>query len=84
MMMPTSVVGTCRETAQNIGDYLDRKTPLFKRIRIGIHLTICARCRQWLHELKATFKGVDLARRYELTVEAPPELRAKIERIFQA
>ncbi|MBI2890976.1 MAG: zf-HC2 domain-containing protein [Nitrospirae bacterium] len=82
MMMPTSVMGTCRETAQNISDYIEGRTPLFKRIRIRIHLGVCAGCRRWLAELRSTLKGVRMTRSAEMGIHVPPELRQNIERIF--
>lgn len=84
MMMPTSVVGTCKETAQNISDYMDGYTPFFKKARIRIHLGMCSRCRKWFRELQATFKGVEKVRSTELAIQMPPELRQKIETIFRS
>ncbi len=81
-MMPTMLMGTCRETSQNIGDYLDGSMPLPKRMRIRFHLSICPDCRKWMAALKATMAGVGLARAFELSAPPPPELRDKIERIF--
>ncbi|MBI2061907.1 MAG: zf-HC2 domain-containing protein [Nitrospirae bacterium] len=83
-MMPTMLMGTCRETSQNIGDYLDRAMPLARRLRIRFHLSLCPDCRKWMAGLKATMAGIGLARALELSAQPPAELRAKIERIFTA
>lgn len=83
MMMPAPIVGSCRETAQNISDYLERKMSFFKWMRIRLHLSICPMCRKWLQELQATFQCIEGARSAEGLLQAPPELRRRIEHIFQ-
>ncbi|MBI2889924.1 MAG: zf-HC2 domain-containing protein [Nitrospirae bacterium] len=76
------VTGTCRETAQNIGDYMERRLPLLHRVRIRLHLLTCPGCVAWLKSLQATMRAVSGLRARERAVNVPPHLRARIEEIF--
>lgn len=83
MIVPAVFVGTCRETAQKIGDYLDGRMPWWKRLQVRLHFRRCPPCEKWFRSVAATLKAVDSVKAAERHIEIPPDLKSRIEDIFR-
>lgn len=47
---------TCRELTETITDYLEGRMPLMRRVEFQLHLGMCARCRAYLRQVRATVR----------------------------
>lgn len=84
MIMPSVLAGTCKETAQQISDYLEGRMSFLRRFRVRLHLKKCPPCERWIESLRVTHKAVDKARILEQSKGIPAECREKIEKIFRS
>jgi len=42
---------TCRDVAERATNYLEDRLPVFTKIRVGLHLASCARCRSYVVQI---------------------------------
>ncbi len=51
---------SCKDVTEKASDYLDHKLPLRTRLGMRLHLFMCVRCRQYLHQLHTTVRTLSL------------------------
>jgi len=49
---------TCRDVAERTTDYLEDRLPVFKKIRVGLHVTSCAGCRSYVLQIGRVFSAL--------------------------
>ncbi len=49
---------TCKQVTEQASELLDEDLPILKRLRLKMHLLICASCRRYLLQMKLTSKTV--------------------------
>lgn len=42
---------TCRDVAERATDYLEGRLPVFRKIRVGLHMASCAGCRSYVLQI---------------------------------
>ena len=42
---------SCRDVAERATDYLEDRLPVFRKIRIGLHVASCAGCRSYVVQI---------------------------------
>lgn len=47
---------TCRDLAERATDYLEGDLSLWHRLRVRVHLNMCARCRAYLGQMRKTVR----------------------------
>jgi anti-sigma factor RsiW len=45
---------SCREVTELASQYVDRELPIAKRMAIRMHVAMCAHCRRFVRQLRAT------------------------------
>ena len=70
---------TCKQIAELATSYAEGQLGLADRLRFQLHLGLCANCRTWVRQLKATARALGRLP----TPELPPELEAELLRRFE-
>jgi len=70
---------TCKQIAELATSYAEGQLGLADRLRFQLHLGLCANCRTWVRQLKATARALGRLPAPEL----PPELEAELLRRFE-
>jgi predicted anti-sigma-YlaC factor YlaD len=47
---------SCREVTELASQYVDRDLPIAKRMAIRMHVAMCAHCRRFVRQLRATLE----------------------------
>jgi anti-sigma factor RsiW len=70
---------TCKQIAELATSYAEGQLGVADRLRFQLHLGLCANCRTWVRQLKATVRALGRLPAPEL----PPELEAELLRRFE-
>jgi anti-sigma factor RsiW len=70
---------TCKQIAELATSYAEGQLGVADRLRFQLHLGLCANCRTWVRQLKATARALGRLPAPEL----PPELEAELLRRFE-
>lgn len=70
---------TCKTITELVTDYLEGKLPFGQRLKFWLHMSMCASCRRYLRQLRATVKLAG-----QLPAERPPpEVRDALRAAFR-
>jgi anti-sigma factor RsiW len=70
---------TCKQIAELATEYAEGRLGLADRLRFQLHIGLCANCRTWVRQLKATARALGRLP----APEVPPELEAELLRRFE-
>ena len=70
---------TCKQIAQLVTAYAEGQLGVADRLRFQLHLGLCANCRTYVRQMKATARALGRLPEPEL----PPELEAELLRRFE-
>ena len=69
---------TCKQITQLVTSYAEGELGLLDRLRFQVHLGLCAHCRRYVRQLRATARALGKLPEPEL----PKELEAELLRRF--
>ncbi len=69
---------TCKQITELATACAEGQLPLLDRLRFQLHLGLCAPCRTWVRQLRATARALGRLP----APEVPPELEAELLRRF--
>jgi anti-sigma factor RsiW len=70
---------TCKQITELVTAYAEGELRLMDRIRFRLHISMCANCRAYVRQLKATARALGKLPEPEI----PPELQAELMRRFE-
>ncbi len=70
---------TCKQIAELVTAYAEGQLGVADRLRFQLHLGLCANCRTYVRQMKATARALGRLPEPEL----PPELEAELLRRFE-
>ncbi len=70
---------TCKQITELVSDYVEKRLPLWDRMRFEMHVGMCKHCREYLRQMKLTVRALG-----EIPAEPPPpEVRDELLRRFR-
>ncbi len=74
----------CREALEHFGDHVDGDLSRWQRLRLRLHLWICAHCRRYLRAYRITVQAEKEAYRESEAVESAKISDDQVESILRA
>lgn len=68
---------TCREMVELVGDYVERRLSTWDRVKFQLHLGMCNKCREYVHQLEVTRKTVGQMPEQQMPAEVREEMLAR-------